>query len=99
MQVVLQDRFHRTVGQRTDLGGTFAGRLDGLLPMRADKPDNAEAGAEALFRVGLGMQDLLHQRSGVRANPLHDRPTTRIPAGTPNRSDAPEQVIGSNRNH
>lgn len=68
MQVVLQDRLDRAVGQRTDLGGAFAGGLDGLMPMRADKPDNAEAGAETLFRVGLGMQDLLHQRSGVRAN-------------------------------
>ena len=67
MQVVLQDRLDRAVGQRTDLGGAFAGGLDGLMPMRADKPDNAEAGAETLFRVGLGMQDLLHQRSGVRA--------------------------------
>jgi len=68
MQVVLQDGFDRAVGQRTDLGGAFAGGLDGLMPMRAREPNDAKAGAETLFRVGLGVQDLLHQRGGVRAN-------------------------------
>ena len=81
MQVVLQDREHRAVGQRVRHGprtggGIVAnslrhvrGGLHGGAAMGSGHADDAEAGAEALLGVGLGVQDHVHQPRGIRSDP------------------------------
>src|SRR5580704_3142873 len=80
IELVVEDRTHRTVGQRADLDCPRGGGFQAIGAERPHQPDDAEAGPEALLRVGPMLQDQLAERggsgadrSGLAANAL-DRP-------------------------
>src|SRR5690348_9367194 len=64
VEVVAQDRDDRTVATRANITATQAGRLDALGAPGAHQSQDAQAGAEALLGMRLGVQDLLDQRRG-----------------------------------
>src|ERR1700676_2764935 len=68
ISVGLQDRIDRAVGSRADLQRSAAGVLHPLGPVALDEPHDADAGAEALLRVGALAQDDLDQCRGLGAD-------------------------------
>ena len=68
IKVVVEDGFDRAIGARADLDGAFGGGFKPLRSMGATKPDDAKAGAEALFRMGSGFKDQLAERRCRRSN-------------------------------
>ena len=76
IKVVVEDGFDRAIGARacgsfscrSDLDAPFGGGFEPLRPMGATKPDDAKAGAEALFRMGSGFKDQLAERRCRRSN-------------------------------
>ncbi len=70
MQVVLEDRLHRAVGQPADLAGAQAGGLERIAAVGPGEPENAEAGPEALLGMWLRSQDDIHEGGGVGADLL-----------------------------
>jgi hypothetical protein len=77
IELVVEDRTHRAVGQRADLDGARCRCFETLGAERTDQAHDAETGAEALFGVGPALQDLFAQRrrrgadrSGFVANAL-----------------------------
>src|ERR1700738_1920410 len=80
IELVIEDRTHRTVGQGGDLDCPRGGGFEAIGAERPHEPHDAEAGPEALLRVGPALQDQLAERggswadrSGLAANAL-DRP-------------------------
>ena len=59
VELVVEDRAHRAVGQRADLDGTHRRRFDPIGTERPHQAHDAQAGAEALFRVRPALQDQL----------------------------------------
>ena len=64
VEVVAQDRGDRAVATGANIDAALAGRLDAFGALGAHQSQDAEAGAETLFGVRLGMQDLLDQGGG-----------------------------------
>src|ERR1700758_5742613 len=62
IELVVEDRAHRAVGQRADLNRPRGGGFEAIGAEWAHQPHDAEAGAEALLRVGPALQDQLAQR-------------------------------------
>src|SRR3954452_10281668 len=80
IELVVEDRAHRAVGQRADLDRPRGGGFEAIGAERPHQAHNAEAGTEALFGMRPALQDQLAQRgsswadrSGLAANAL-DRP-------------------------
>ena len=65
IEVVLQDRCEGGTGQRADLQGPLAGGLQARLAMAFCQAENADAGSEALFRVGPVGQDEFDEDLGI----------------------------------
>jgi hypothetical protein len=85
IELVVEDRTHRAVGQRPDLDGPCRRGFEAMGAERALQADDAEAGAEALFGMRRALQDQLAQgcgggtdRSGGAANAL-DGPVSVAP--------------------
>src|ERR1700759_4309319 len=68
VEVVAQDRRDRTVATGANIDAALAGCLDAFGTPGTHQPQDAETGAEALFGVRLGMQDLLNQGGRGRAD-------------------------------
>ena len=68
IQVVVEDGFDRAVGLRADVDGAGGGGLDPLAAERLGETNDAETGAEALFRMRLVLEDQLAQ--GGLAGPI-----------------------------
>jgi hypothetical protein len=68
IELVVEDRAHRAVGQRPDLDRSGGGGFEALDTEWPRQPDDAEAGAEALLRVRPTLDDELAQRSGGRTD-------------------------------
>src|ERR1700732_4852527 len=69
IELVVEDRAHRAVGQRADLDGARGRRFETLGAEWPEQPTDAEAGAEALLGVGPAFQDQLAQGRCRRADP------------------------------
>ncbi len=69
IELVFEDGFDGAVGPGADLDGALRGRLDARGAIGADETDDAEAGAITLLGMGPGLQDLLAQGRGRRADP------------------------------
>ena len=65
---MLQDRGDRAVGGGADVVAAPAGRLDACRAVAAREPQDAEAGAEALLGMRLGLHDRLHKGDGRGAD-------------------------------
>src|ERR1700726_4846502 len=61
IELVVEDRAHRAVGQRADLDGARGRRFETLGAERPHQANDTETGAEALFGVGPALQDQLAQ--------------------------------------
>ena len=59
IELVVEDRAHRAVGQGADLKGARCCRFEAIGAKRAHQAHNAEAGAEALFGVRAALQNQL----------------------------------------
>ena len=59
VHVVVENGFDRAVGLRADVDGAGGGGFEPLAAERLDQANDAEAGAEALFRMGSALQDQL----------------------------------------
>ncbi len=70
VDVVLQDRSDRAVGQAVDLEGAAAGGFEAIGPIALAQAKDAETGAEALLGMRLLFEDGLDQASCVRADGL-----------------------------
>ena len=77
IELVVEDRAHRAVGQRADLDRPRSGSFEAIGAERPHQAHNAEAGTEALFGMRPALQDQLAQRgsswadrSGLAANAL-----------------------------
>src|SRR5205085_3660404 len=68
IELVVEDRAHRAVGQRADLDRPRGGGFEAIGAERPHQAHNAEAGTEALFGMQPALQDQLAQRSGGRAD-------------------------------
>ena len=66
IQVVVEDGFDRAVGLRADVDGAGGGGLEPLAAERLGETNDAETGAEALFRMRLVLEDQLAQGGGCR---------------------------------
>src|ERR1039457_6116947 len=77
--MALQNRFDALVGTRIERDGAVGGRLHSLARVLLGEPQNAEAGAVALFRVALAGHDAVEQFGGRRARGAAPSP----PAGGP----------------
>src|SRR5207248_1890711 len=80
IELVVEDRTHRTVGQGADLDCPRGGGFEAIGAEWPHQPHDAEAGPEALFGMRPVLQDQLAERgggwadrSGLAANAL-DRP-------------------------
>src|SRR5580700_4100607 len=80
IELVVENGAHRAVGQGADLDCPRGGGFEAIGAEWPSQPDDAEAGPEALLRVGPALQDQLAEcggswadRSGLAANAL-DRP-------------------------
>ena len=62
VELVVEDRAHRAVGQGADLDGAHRCCFETFGAERPDQAHDAQAGAEALFRVRPALQDQLAQR-------------------------------------
>ena len=65
IEAVLEDGVDRAVGSGADLESSLACRLEAIDTVLAGEPQDAQAGAEALLRMGPAAQDDLDQRGGV----------------------------------
>src|SRR5437764_7210811 len=68
IELVVEDRAHRAVGQRADLDRPRSGSFEAIGAERPHQAHNAEAGTEALFGMRPALQDQLAQRGGGRAD-------------------------------
>jgi hypothetical protein len=59
IELVIEDRAHRAVGEGADLDGAGCCRFETLGAERPHQAHDAEAGAEALLRVRSALQDQL----------------------------------------
>src|ERR1700758_5163428 len=59
IELVVEDGTHRAVGQRADLDRSRGGGFEAIGAEWPHQPHDAEASAEALFRVGTAFQDQL----------------------------------------
>jgi len=59
IELVIEDGAHRAVGQGADLDRPRGGGFETIGAERPHQPDDAEAGAEALFEMGPALQDQL----------------------------------------
>lgn len=78
---MLQDGFQAAVGQRVDVDGPLACRLQTAFTVSPGEAQNAQATAVALLRMAALMQDVFDDRFDVRADtpgPVHQ--PRRIPA-------------------
>jgi hypothetical protein len=57
VELVGEDRAHRSIGQRVDLDGADCRRFQASGTERPQQADNAKAGAKALLRVRSALQD------------------------------------------
>ena len=80
IELVVEDRAHRAVGQRADFDRPRGGGFEAIGAERSHQAHDAEAGTEALFGMRPALQDQLAQRgrswadrSGLAADAL-DRP-------------------------
>ena len=64
IELVVEDRPHRTVGQGADLDRPRGGGFEAIGAEWPHQPHDAKAGPEALLRVGPALQDQLAQRGG-----------------------------------
>src|SRR6516225_11731175 len=64
IELVVEDRPHRTVGQGADLDRPRRGGFEAIGAEWPDQPHEAKAGPEALLRGGPALQDQLAQRGG-----------------------------------
>src|SRR5580700_2935284 len=78
IELVVEDGSHRAVGQGADLNRPRGGGFQTIGAEWPHQPHDAEAGAEALLRVGPTLQDQLAERggswtdrSGLAANALN----------------------------
>jgi IstB-like ATP binding protein len=62
IELVVEDGAHRAVGQGADLDCPRGGGFEAIGAERPHQPHDAEAGSEALLRVGPALQDQLAQR-------------------------------------
>src|ERR1019366_4252402 len=70
VQMALQNRFDALVGTSMERDGAARGRLHSLARVLLGEPQNAEAGALALFRGALAGDDAIKQFGGRRADGL-----------------------------
>src|SRR6266571_5274729 len=70
VQIALQNRFDALVGTSAERGGASRSCLHSLAGVLLGKPQNAEAGAVALFRVALAGHDAIKQFGGRRTDGL-----------------------------
>src|SRR3984893_14868677 len=66
--LVVEDGAHRTVGQRADLDCPRGGGFQAIGAEWPHQPHDAQAGPEALLRVGPALQDQLAERGGGRTD-------------------------------
>src|SRR5690348_13819039 len=59
IELVVEDRAHRAVGKRADLDRPRGGGFEAIGAERPHQAHDAEAGTEALLRVGPTLQDQL----------------------------------------
>jgi hypothetical protein len=59
IELVVENGAHQAVGQRADLDRPRGGGFEAIGTEWPHHPHNAEAGAEALFRVGPTLEDQL----------------------------------------
>ena len=64
IELVVEDRTHRTVGRGADLDRPRRGGFETIGAERPHQPHDAKAGAESLLGVGLALQDQLAERGG-----------------------------------
>src|SRR5437868_11266965 len=62
IELVVEDRAHRAVGQRADLDRPRGGGFEAIGTEWPHQPHDAEAGSEALFGMRPALQDQLAQR-------------------------------------
>src|ERR1700756_1001999 len=68
VELVIEDRAHRAVGQGADLDGSGRCGFEASGAERPNQADDAETGAEALFRMWPALQDQIAKGSGSRAD-------------------------------
>src|SRR5205823_7124297 len=68
IELVVEDRAHRAVGQGADLDGPRGGGFEAIGAEWPHQPHDAEAGSEALLGVGPALQDQLAERGGSWAD-------------------------------
>jgi hypothetical protein len=68
IEVVLEDRGDRAVGEAVDLESPGAGRLEAIGAVAFAQADDAETGAEALFGMRLLLEDGRDQEAGLGAD-------------------------------
>src|ERR1700751_5934380 len=68
VELVIEDRAHRAVGQGADLDGSGRCGFEASGAERPNQADDAETGAEALFRMWPALQDQIAKGSGGRAD-------------------------------
>ncbi len=66
IEIVGEDRFDRSVGARAYVDRPHGGGIEPLLPVGSSEPDDAETGAEALFRMHAFVEDQIAQRRSGR---------------------------------
>jgi hypothetical protein len=96
IELVVEDRAHRTVGQRADLDCPRGGGFETIGAEWPHQPHDAQAGPEALLRVGPALQDQLAERggsgadrSGLAANALDGPVGPRVGPGARPRTGSP----------
>jgi hypothetical protein len=68
IELVVEGGTDRAVGERADLDGARCGGLQTCDTERPRQPQDAEAGSEALLRMGSLLQDEIAERCGCRAD-------------------------------
>jgi len=69
IELVVEDRAHRAVGQRADLDGASGGRFEAVGTERPYQADNAQAGTEALFGM-CGRRSRISSHNAAVAGPM-----------------------------
>src|SRR5215831_9003815 len=68
VELVIEDRAHRAVGQGADLDGSGRCGFEASGAERPNQADDAETGAEALFGMRSALQDQIAKGSGGRTD-------------------------------
>src|SRR6516165_8506947 len=68
VELVIEDRAHRAVGQGADLDGSGRCGFEASGAKRPNQADDAETGAEALFGMRPALQDQIAKDSGGRTD-------------------------------